>query len=362
MFESKIFPILLVVCFVMALGLSLFLLTPTGQQEITPSETVELAQSQLSASKEKAKPETAKELLPEEDPQAEETNVTPTLSAALQAVKDGKSSVISTIFNADDLNAQLNELLALSENGEAWADFAIGQVAEMCGYLYETPETQLIAMFTENRLTVNPEQQSQMSQLLPIVIDASKRCKTMDGEQLKALGNSRDWFDKAAEANQASAFVTTGYSLISKRLREEVEMAPEVTKDGLQDAYEIARNKAKVEFHSKMREHFVEGRVNPETLMSMAEHLNLFYEDGHPNKSKEAWMLLACDQGYEESCSQNSKMMSLFCMFDASCKSGGNFQQGIVWEQGQFRYDEYRRTADDLRQIFETKDWDKLGF
>ena len=361
MFERKIFPILLVISFVMALGLSLHLLNPTSPAVSEQAENSPRPQTSLNKPSEKPIAQAVVEPKSVE-PQAIISTGAVTLSAALQAVKDGKSSIISTIFNAEDLNAQLNELLALSENGEAWADFAIGQVAEMCGYLYETPETQLIAMFTENRLTVNPEQQSQMSQLLPIVIDASKRCKTMDGEQLKALGNSRDWFEKAAEANQASAFVTTGYSLISKRLREEVEMAPEVTKEELQDAFEIARDKAKVEFHSKMREHFVEDRVNPETLISMAEHLNLFYEDDHPYKSKEAWMLLACDQGYEEGCSQNSKMMSLFCMFDASCKSGGNFQQGIVWEQGQFRYDEYRRTADDLRQIFVTKDWEKLGF
>ena len=361
MFKRKFFPIFLVVSFVTALGLSLFLLSPSAPAVTEQADKP--VRPQTSPKKPQAKPiKQASVELEAAAPQAIISIGVPTLSAALQAVKDGKSSIISTIFNAEDLNVQLNELLALSENGEAWADFAIGQVAEMCGYLYETPESQLIAMFSDKELTANPELQNQMSQLLPMVIDASKRCKTMDGEQLKAIGNSRDWFEKAAEANQASAFVSMGYSLISKRLREEVEMAPEVSEDGLQDAYEIARDKAKVEFHSKMREHFVEDRVNPETLISMAEHLNLFYDDGHPYKSKEAWMLLACDQGYEGGCSQGSKMMNLFCMFDGSCQSGGDFQQGIVWEQGQFSYDGYRRTADDLRQIFESKDWDKLGF
>ena len=362
MFERKFFPILLVISFVMALGFSLFLLNPSAPQISNQANKLERPQVQPSNLQEVEIIEPAKKLVRVNEPQSEPEGKTPSLSAALQAVKDGKRSIISTIFNASDLNAQVNELLALSENGEAWADFAIGQVAEMCGYLYETPESQLIAMFTSDGRTINPEQESQMSQLLPVVIDASKRCKTLDSQKIKDIGNSRDWFDKAAEANQASAFVTRGYSLISKRLREEIEMAPDSTEEEVQSSYEVARDKAKVEFHSKMREHFVADRVNPETLISMAEHLNLFYEGDHPYKSKEAWMLLACDQGYESGCSQNSKMMSLFCMFDNSCQSGGDYQQGIVWQQGQFKYDEYRRTADELRGIVDSKDWEKLGF
>ncbi len=362
MFTRKIFPILLAISFLMALGLSIFLLQPSAPPTSIQADKVERPQTQPSKQEEKRNTEAAIKPSSVEKPPAQSENLSTTLSAALQAVKDGKSSIISTIFNADDLNAQVNELLALSKQGEAWADFAIGQVAEMCGYLYETPETQLIAMFTNSGRTVSSEQQNQMSQLLPVVLDASKRCKTMDGEQLKEIGNSRDWFEKAAEANQASAFVTRGFSLISKRLREEIELAPDASETNMDELLGGVREKAKTEFHSKMREHFVEGRVNPEALMSMAEHLNLFYEGDHPYKSKEAWMLLACDQGYEQGCSQNSKMMSLFCMFDSSCQSGGDFQQGIVWEQGQFRYDEHRRTADELKRIVDSKDWESLGF
>ena len=360
MSERKIFPILLIISFVLALVLSLYWLKPSAPS--APQESIQA--SEIKPPQTQASQAVTLEPISSstEEPAKKPTPIAATLSAELQAVKDGKSSIISTIFSSGDLNAQLNELLALSEQGEAWADFAIGQVAEMCGYLYETPESQLIAMFTSSGRSKNPEQNNQMSQLLPIVIDASKRCKTMDAKQIKAIGNSRDWFDKAAEANQASAFVTRGYSLISKRLREEIEMSPDSTEESIKSLYADTRNKAKVEFQAKMREHFVADRVNPETLMSMAEHLNLFYEEDHPYKSKEAWMLLACDQGYESGCSQNSKMMSLFCMFDSSCQSGGDFQQGVVWEQGQFSYDQYRRTADELKQILDTKDWERLGF
>ena len=362
MFTRKIFPILLVISFAMALVISLLLLKPSAPQDFIQTTEAERPQTQPSKTEEKQSNEAVKDSSSEEKRPAKSGAPSATLSAALQAVKDGKSSIISTIFNANDLNAQVNELLALSEQGEAWADFAIGQVAEMCGYLYETPETQLIAMFTTNGRSVNPEQQNQMSQLLPVVLDASKRCKTMDGEQLKKIGNSRDWFEKAAEANLASAFVNTGFSLISKRLREEIELAPDATEESMDGLLGSVRERARKEFHLKMREHFVQDRVNPETLMSMAEHLNLFYEGEHPYKSKEAWMLLACDQGYEEGCSQNSKMMSLFCMFDSTCQSGGDFQQGLVWEQGQFKYDQHRRTADELKQILDAKDWERLGF
>ena len=226
MFTRKFFPILLAISFVMALVLSVLLLKPSAPQESNQDTVLDRPLTPLSQSEEKHNNEAIKQQSTEETPSVESRTPSSTLSAALQAVKDGKSSIISTIFNADDLNAQVNDLLALSEQGEAWADFAIGQVAEMCGYLYETPESQLIAMFTTNSLTANPEQQSQMSQLLPVVLDASKRCKTMDGEQLKEIGNPSDWFEKAAEANQASAFVV--YASTFNVLRMSVDFSSKV--------------------------------------------------------------------------------------------------------------------------------------
>jgi len=362
MFTRKIFPIILMLSFIAALVVFIFLLKPDEPQANLEPQKYSRAQAQPIEQLEPKQDQQVKDALLVEKPKEEITLAPLSLSFGLEAVKQGKSSILSVILTSGDLNAQLDELFALSEQGEAWADFAIGQVSEMCTYLYETPESQLIQIFTADSRSLRPDQQAQMSEMLPVVIDASQRCKTINADKMEQIGNSRKWIEKAAEANQASAFVTRGFALISQRMRNEVEFDPNYSSEESENRYSEIRIKAKAEFHKTMREHFSSGRVNPETIMSMADHLNLFYDDKHPLKSKEAWMLLACEQGYEKGCNRDSKMMNLYCMFESTCQTGGDFQQGIVWQQGQFQYDEYRRTADELREIFANKDWDKLGF
>jgi len=177
MSQKRILPILLFVVFVLALGLSIKLLSPKSDQGLVEQivdEQTEPEQSALSPQS-LQKPE-LKQAKDNATSIADEQNeVKVSLSQSLQDVKDGKTSIMSSILSGEDLNAQLAELLALSEAGEPWADYAIGQLAEMCTYLYETPETQLIEMFTSTRRGISDAQQAQFSELMPVVLDASKR-------------------------------------------------------------------------------------------------------------------------------------------------------------------------------------------
>lgn len=361
MLKKNIIPLLFGFTFVMALVISALLLKPSPAVQDPQTPDMSTIQNL---------PELNTIVIPPVQ-DGEQADKTPplivdvqasVLSSDLQAVKDGKKSILAVIFSNEDLNFQLNELLSLSEQGEAWADYAIGQLAEMCTYLYETPESELIKMFSGASLRATPEQQAQMSELMPVIVNASQRCKTLDAEQLKSIGESRDWFDKAAEAGNPNAYVISGYSLVTSRLMAESDEYANALDESRVEIGKQLRLQAKKEFQNKMREFIVNGQTNPETIISMAEHLNLFYEDGHPFKQKEAWMLLACDQGYEDNCSSSSKAMSVFCMFDSSCATGGDFQQGVLWAQGQYKLDQYQQIADQLRIVFDTRDWDKLGF
>ncbi|MBT8141420.1 MAG: hypothetical protein KJO88_03560, partial [Gammaproteobacteria bacterium] len=167
--------------FVLALVAFTLILKP-GQSAPATSETLQAVQESVETSDQELELETVREF--DEPLEIQEKEIPEPLatglSADLQAIKDGKQSVLGLIFSDKDLNQQLDELLQLSEAGESWADYAIGQVTEMCAYLYETPESQLIAMFSGARAASSPEQQAQMTELLPMVVDASKRCKTLE--------------------------------------------------------------------------------------------------------------------------------------------------------------------------------------
>jgi len=361
MAQKRFLPLLLGLTFLVALGLFAVLLKPQAPATAVP----EVEASVIETAMPKEPVDLPQVIEPEEitpEPIEPEIETIAALAANLQAIKDGKKSVLSVIFSAEDLNQQLTDLLELSESGEPWADYAIGQIAEMCNYLYKTPEAQLIQMFSGVSARARPEQQAQMSELMPVVVNASKRCKTLDKNQLDSLGESRDWFDKAAEAGNPSAFVISGYGIINERILADSDSYAEAEQTERWELGKALREQARQEYREQMRGYIADGKANPETLISMAEHLNLFYEDNHPYKSKEAWMLLACEQGYEEGCASSSMAMKVFCMFDDSCTSGGDFRQGVLWSQGQYKLDQYQRTADELKRIFETKDWDKLGF
>lgn len=356
----KFMPVLFVSIFVLALVVFALYLKPAETQSAsTQQDDSKVRDSQITTTD--LEPEiVSNEVLPEE-PEIIENEILE-LSQLLQDIRDGKKSILSVILDSKDLNQQLSDFYQQSENGESWADYAIGQLAEMCNYLYATPESQLIQMFSGVSARSNPEQQIQMAQLLPVIIDASQRCKTLDADLHKKLGDSRDWFDKAADLKNPNAYVISGYSLLSQKLLAESDEYANAEDEKRMEVSKKIREQAKQEFREQMRQFIVDGETNPETIISMAEHLNLFYENGHPFKSKEAWMLLACQQGYENNCSSSSHAMSVFCMFDNSCQSGGDFQQGILWKQGQFKFDEYQRTASELKTIFDSRDWDKLGF
>jgi len=271
------------------------------------------------------------------------------LSETMLGIKQGKSSVLNLVFSDADLNKGVMDLLDLANGGETWANYAIGQIVDTCSNLHRTSEAKLIEMFSSLHTDMPPEQQNNMNELMPIVVDASKRCKSIDKDLISNLGgDARSWFRTGAEAGDANAYVVSGYTIINERLKAE---SNEYT-----DAEESARWKLGCSLKISNNE------LTPEAMINMSEHLNLFYDGKNKFKNPEAWVLLACQMGYENNCGPQSVSMKLKCMFEEGCQAGSGYEQGILYSQGQYELDQHKNTAEELRRIFENKEWDKLGF
>jgi len=300
----------------------------------------------------------------EPTPVVEKVNVQNSLSSSLQSIKAGKSSVLNLVFSDTDLNQAITDLLALAEAGEPWVNYALGQIVDTCGELHQRSEPELIEMFSGmGGNALPPEQQNTMNQLMPIVLNASKRCRSIDKSLLAGLGDdARSWFRTGAEAGDANAYVNTGFTLLNEELKAQSEEYQNADDDERWKVGKELREQARKEFRDNMRTKLEQGALTPELLVNMSEHLNLFYDGKQDFKQREAWVLLACEMGYENNCNSQSTAVQLMCMFQETCQAGTDYQQGVLWSQGQFKLDEYQQTANELKQIIESKDWDRLGF
>jgi len=284
-------------------------------------------------------------------------------SETMRSIKQGKSSVLNLVFSDANLNEVISDLLTEANSGEAWANYSIGQIVDTCSNLHRMSESKLIEMFSSLNNDMPAEQQSNMTELMPIVVGAAKRCKSIDENMIKNLGgDARSWFRTGAEQGDANSFVISGYSMINERIKSESEEYNNASKEDRWKVGRDLRDQARLEFREEMRERISQGQLTPEAMMNMSEHLNLFYDDKSKFKQPEAWVLLACDMGYENNCGSQSITMKLKCMFNEGCQSGSGYEQGILYSQGQYELDSYRETAQELRRIFENKEWDKLGF
>lgn len=287
------------------------------------------------------------------------------LSQDLKALKEGKRSALNLVFSDADLNKSITELLALAEGDEAWANYALGQVVDACAELHQRSETEIIEMFSmlSNSPGMDPEQMSAMNDLQPIVVNAAERCRSIDKGLLAGLGgDARSWFRTGAEKGDANSYVTSGYTLIDEELKANSKEYQAATDENRWKIAKELRTEARSEFRKNMRDKIANGAMTPELLVNISEHLNLFYDEDSPLKRREAWLLAACDMGYENNCSADSTAVKLMCMFQQSCQTGTDFKQGIVWKQGQFKFDEYQQSANEIKRIIENKEWDKLGF
>lgn len=295
----------------------------------------------------------------EDDPMKHE------LSDLLTDIKAGKSSVLNLVFSDTDLNQAIKDLLALDGESEPWVNFAIGQIVDTCGELHKRSEPELIEMFSNiGGRGLPAQQQNAISQLMPIVVNASKRCRSVDKDLLASLGDdARSWFRTGAESGDASSYVVSGFTLLNEELKAQSEAYQAASDEERWKVGKELREQARKEFRANMQSKIQNGALTPELLINMSEHLNLFYDkDNDKFKQREAWILLACEMGYENNCSSQSTAVQLMCMFQDSCHSGTDFRQGVLWSQGQYKLDQYQETANELRRVIENKEWDKLGF
>jgi len=339
-----------------------FLLKPQSNELNQLIEGTEYAMTQTSQAIEKTestKIDTKKieEKSERQDVMLESDEQLSELSTALRSIQAGQSSVINLVFSDLDLNQVIKELLELGEAKESWVNYALGQIVDTCGELHKRSEPELIEMFSSISNTNMPvQQQTTFNNLLPIVVDASKRCRSIDKDLMASLGgDARSWFRTGAEAGDANSFVNSGFTMLVDQLKNESEAYKNAADD---ERWKVGKD----QFRATMLEKLKAGSLSPELMVNMSEHLNLFYEGNDKFKQKEAWVLLACEMGYENNCNSQSTAIKLMCMFGETCQAGSSFAEGVLWAQGQFKLDEYQNTANELRRVIENKEWEKLGF
>lgn len=70
-----------------------------------------------------------------------------------------------------------------------------------------------------------------------------------------------------------------------------------------------------------------------------------------------AWMLLACDRGYD--CSAQAEWLRTACNFDLQCNPGDTGQQYLARQLGN-NLDEAKRTASEIGAVLDAGDWGKV--
>jgi len=240
--------------------------------------------------------------------------------------------------------------------GDHVASYVWAELSNLCNSTLTLTEDEHIAANTisdENRKLLMSQgfEVSDQSVYLEHVINIRRKCVNFDVEYLSQFEIEQAFIQSGENGYAAGAVVGAFYDLA---VINGGSGLPDSVSDVAVDLYNI-------QFAEKITSAL--DSFDRSAVYALAEFSPHVFNSYSRFSDRGAWLLAACKMGFDNGCQDKSGLIKLrFCINMDLCEGGGSVNQGLKLRQGELKFNEIERTANEIVTIVESKGWDKLGF